>query len=887
MTIKEINFGYKSVIGFKLPSYYNFDDKNIGNKLDDFEYLQLLGQGSFGSVIKVRSKKNYKIYALKQIDTTNLNEEEKKKLLNEKIILKKLDHENICQYFGDFEENGFNYIIMKIFDNKDLLKCFSPIMELNININEDIIWKILYQCLDGLTYLHNHGIIHRDIKPTNIFIDEKKNIQIGDFGISAVMNKKEAQRFTNDDNEINSLILIPKEIRGSKRYWAPEVERGEEYDQRADVYSLGVTFYALCYFNFPYDEENGQNMNEMTFDNFYSSDLKNIIYLMIQKDQNQRPTSSDIFPIFKKAYIKRYVRNSGLYSVILSLLNYKDIEVFFTDNVKMSNVLDLDSPHRLSYMLIELIQSLKDKDKIDEALYAMRRILEEEGIKKNDNEEINPIESINTILRGLKLELDEKNIKENLSKEKQNLSRSQTNSNKLNSYLNIRDIPGEEGIKYNEFMNSYENTFNSFIAKKFKGVLKISRKCQYNHINYLFRIFHFIPFNCDNLINQLGNNQINIYQCFNCLNNNEIYYYNKVEKCSQCNGYIQIEKRTFYETPDYLIIAFDRGHNNRNNMKIDFDEKISFNQSQVEYKNGIEYCLIAVISEIIEYGKLKYICFIKTEGNNWTYNNNTENGKEVIINNFNFVKQTGKIISLFYIKSASNSSNIFINFANINPFNNMNNNNNNNYNNNYQNFVNKYIYNNNYNPDFYQSYGNFNDYLNNLNNNMNNNMNGNNNMNNMFNNNNNNNNFNNNNVINNNNNNNVNFNNNFNNINNNNFNNNFKINFNNMNNNNFNNMNNNNFNNMNNNFNNMNNNFNNMNNNNFNNMNNNFNNFNNNNFNNMNNNSQNNLNNNLFNNINNNSNINNINNNNINNNNFNNNNSNFNNMNYNNINNFN
>ena len=74
MTIKEINFGYKSVIGFKLPSYYNFDDKNIGNKLDDFEYLQLLGQGSFGSVIKVRSKKNYKIYALKQIDTTNLNE---------------------------------------------------------------------------------------------------------------------------------------------------------------------------------------------------------------------------------------------------------------------------------------------------------------------------------------------------------------------------------------------------------------------------------------------------------------------------------------------------------------------------------------------------------------------------------------------------------------------------------------------------------------------------------------------------------------------------------------------------------------------------------------------------------------------------------------------
>ena len=660
MTIKEINFGYKSVIGFKLPSYYNFDDKNIGNKLDDFEYLQLLGQGSFGSVIKVRSKKNYKIYALKQIDTTNLNEEEKKKLLNEKIILKKLDHENICQYFGDFEENGFNYIIMKIFDNKDLLKCFSPIMELNININEDIIWKILYQCLDGLTYLHNHGIIHRDIKPTNIFIDEKKNIQIGDFGISVVMNKKQSQRFTNDVIEMNSLILIPRERRGSPGYWAPEVEREEAYDQRADVYSLGVTFYALCYRNFPYDEQNGQNMNEMIFDNFYSSDLKNIIYLMIQKDQNQRPSSSDIFPIFKRAYIKRYVRNSGIYSVILSLLNYKDVEYVFTNNVKVSNLLDLNKPHSLTYKFIELISSFKDKNYINEVLYGLRKTLKEEGIKKNDNEEINPIEAIGTIIRVLKFELNEINLKEKLLKENNNLSKSQKN---VDSYLNSVDIPGEEGIKYSEFMSSYKNSFKSIIAKNFKGVLKISRKCMNNHINYLFKIFHFIPFNCDNLVKQLGINQINIYQCFNCLNKKEIYYSTKIEKCPQCNGYIISEKRTFFETPNYLIIAFDRGYNNGNNIQINFDEKITFNQSQIEYKNGIVYSLIAAICEIIEYGKSKYICFIKKEDNKWILNNMNESDNGIPIDNFNIIKQTGKIISLFYKQNLINT--IGFNFLNI------------------------------------------------------------------------------------------------------------------------------------------------------------------------------------------------------------------------------
>ena len=65
MTIKEINFGNKNILTYDLPSCLDFvDNENIGNKLEDFEYLQLLGEGTFGSVIKVRSKKNFGIYAL-------------------------------------------------------------------------------------------------------------------------------------------------------------------------------------------------------------------------------------------------------------------------------------------------------------------------------------------------------------------------------------------------------------------------------------------------------------------------------------------------------------------------------------------------------------------------------------------------------------------------------------------------------------------------------------------------------------------------------------------------------------------------------------------------------------------------------------------------------
>ena len=537
MTIKEINFENKKILSYALPSSFNFVDNNIGNKLEDFEYLQLLGEGTFGSVIKVRSKKNFGIYALKKINPDKMPIEERQKLLNEEIFLKKFNHPNVCKYFGSFVEDGYNYIIMKLYDNKDLFNYLAAYAKLEIHISEEILWEILLQCLDGLTYLHSQGIIHRDIKPANIFIDKNNNIQIGDFGISALLDQKQVQKFTNNYNEMKSLILIPGERKGTQFYWAPELEAEEIYDQKVDIYSLGITFYVLCFLSFPYMDD--KNMEEMMNDTFYSNEFKDIIFQMIQRDPSQRPSSSDIYLMFKRAYMKKYVKNSGIYSVIVSLLNYSVIEDFFTDNIKMSNVLDLDSPNRLSYMFIELAQSLKDnynKERINESMYAMRKILEEEGIVKKDNEEINPINAIGTIIRGLKYELNQKGIKQNFS---EGPVRSKSQKEQSNLYLHVEDIPGEEGKKYNELMVSYKGTFNSTIAKNFKGVLKITRKCINNHLNYLFQIYHFITFNCDALMNQLNKNSIiNIYDCFNCFNNNEIFLAGPYVKCPQCNGYI-------------------------------------------------------------------------------------------------------------------------------------------------------------------------------------------------------------------------------------------------------------------------------------------------------------------------------------------------------------
>ena len=112
------------------------------------------------------------------------------------IFLKYFDYQNVWQCLASFEENGCYYFVMELCNNKDLFRFLSAYMSLGIKIKEENLWDLYNQCLKGLTYIHNQGIIHRDIKLGNLFMDNDKKIIIGDFGISAVINEKEALKFT-------------------------------------------------------------------------------------------------------------------------------------------------------------------------------------------------------------------------------------------------------------------------------------------------------------------------------------------------------------------------------------------------------------------------------------------------------------------------------------------------------------------------------------------------------------------------------------------------------------------------------------------------------------------------------------------------------------------
>jgi serine/threonine protein kinase len=200
-------------------------------------------------------------------------------------------------------------------------------------------------------------------------MDDKGNIQIGDFGTSAVMNLKQTAKFTLNPEQ-TQLLLFDNKNAGTENYQAPEI-RNFNYDQKADVYSMGVSFFVLCYYKFPYctkkymmekrignnikkviGEELESRVEEMVNDNYYSYELRNIIYKMIQREPKMRPTSSDINYEFKKYYIKLYSKNSGLYSLIQCLFSFPNFANYFTDENQMSFLLETKYPKKISLIMI-------------------------------------------------------------------------------------------------------------------------------------------------------------------------------------------------------------------------------------------------------------------------------------------------------------------------------------------------------------------------------------------------------------------------------------------------------------------------------------------------------------------------------------------------------
>lgn len=227
-------------------------EEKKGKQVKEFyDVICKLGTGSFGTVFKVKNKETGIIRAMKIIDREAVYlQDDEQKFLKEIEILRTCEHMNIIKIYEYFEDKKRFYLITEYVHGQEL---YDAICQWE-HIDERIVRKIFYQIMSAITYLHKNNILHRDMKPENILIENKSkkltpytgidllsefNIKVIDFGTSNYFKK---------NKKLNLII-------GSPYYIAPEVLDGE-YNEKCDIWSCGCILYVLLVGYPPFDAEN-------------------------------------------------------------------------------------------------------------------------------------------------------------------------------------------------------------------------------------------------------------------------------------------------------------------------------------------------------------------------------------------------------------------------------------------------------------------------------------------------------------------------------------------------------------------------------------------------------------------------------------------------------
>lgn len=223
---------------------YDFEDI-----LQDYTLLKVLGNGSSGAVFLVRLPNNElrAIKILRRASTENHFQNLSARFLREAKILSSLSHPHIIKIFeyGIHPVAKLPYMIMEYVDGGtvyDFLKTFP-------DLNEKL--RIIEEVADALATVHAKGVLHRDVKPPNILMDENGSTRLTDFGVAHIED---------------SSLTIENELVGSPAYFAPEAcVKGGLTDERSDIFSLGVLAYELLVGHRPfYGETVSQIMKAIT-----------------------------------------------------------------------------------------------------------------------------------------------------------------------------------------------------------------------------------------------------------------------------------------------------------------------------------------------------------------------------------------------------------------------------------------------------------------------------------------------------------------------------------------------------------------------------------------------------------------------------------------------
>ncbi|KAJ7268841.1 kinase-like domain-containing protein, partial [Mycena haematopus] len=215
--------------------------ERVGYFEREFDEVDELGSGEFGKVIKVRSKSASQYFAVKKSKRFE-GVRHRLRLREEVEILQHLDacggvQPNVLTFVDSWEEEDVLYIQTELCELGNFARFLWDFGSVFPRLDEGRIWKIMVDLSRGLQFIHDMGVIHLDLKPSNIFVMGSGRFKIGDFGMASIWPRTRTTT-ASDQLEVESVVGFERE--GDKVYLAPEVLQGR-YGKAADVFSFGMT----------------------------------------------------------------------------------------------------------------------------------------------------------------------------------------------------------------------------------------------------------------------------------------------------------------------------------------------------------------------------------------------------------------------------------------------------------------------------------------------------------------------------------------------------------------------------------------------------------------------------------------------------------------------